>query len=226
MTSEYGCADNECLDTCRNCVSDIDWDDYDGGQSNQCQCHNNGCDQCEDGWFKVDFDFPCQSCAGLLGCSHCTDFWGCQQCDEGYTMVEHTSCGEDSMLNTGNTKFHYCVPNDSAHGQCVVGNVDFNVGGDDDDDDDDATDGCPSLVTCDSSPCDCSTDANCDSCQSWGCHECADGWYKQSFGHECAECSSVYEGKCTTCMDWQGCTECAYGYTLQWNNDCGTNVCV
>ena len=25
LTDEYGCADNECLDTCRYCISDIQW---------------------------------------------------------------------------------------------------------------------------------------------------------------------------------------------------------
>ena len=37
LTDEFGCDGNECLDTCRNCVSDIDWFDYENGQSNQCQ---------------------------------------------------------------------------------------------------------------------------------------------------------------------------------------------
>ena len=59
LTSELGCANDECLQSCRNCVTGVDWDDYNGGQNNQCQCHNNGCDQCPQGWFKVDYDFPC-----------------------------------------------------------------------------------------------------------------------------------------------------------------------
>ena len=46
LTSQYGCQDNQCLDTCANCVSDIAWDDYENGQNNNCQ------------WF-VSFSFFC-----------------------------------------------------------------------------------------------------------------------------------------------------------------------
>ena len=26
--------------------------------------------------------------------------------------------------------------------------------------------------------------------------------------------------------DWPGCTSCNYGYTVEWNSNCGVNVCV
>lgn len=32
LTDAYGCEGNECLDTCKDCVSDIDWWDYAGRQ--------------------------------------------------------------------------------------------------------------------------------------------------------------------------------------------------
>ena len=179
--------------------------------------HNNGCDQCKDGWFKLDYDFPCQECSKLPGCLHCTDFYGCQQCKDGYTLTEHATCGENSLLNTGNTKFHYCTPNDGSDcGRPRPGVVVPPV----------RDDGCPlNLGKCNSDPCQCMMDEECSDCQNYGCETCKDGYFKKSFGHSCVKCSTTIEN-CNECNDWQGCTSCNYGYTVEWDSNCGVNVCV
>ena len=111
------------------------------------------------------------------------------------------------------------------NGLCVVGDPGFDDGDDDTDTDTTTDDGCP-VDACDTNPCDCSSDANCNDCQSWGCNSCNYGYYKQSFGHPCVSCDAAFDYKCVTCTDWQGCTECVYGYSVAWDNDCGTNICV
>ena len=207
LTDELGCAGDQCLETCRSCITGIDWDDYAGGQDVECQCHNNGCDQCEDGWFKVDFDFPCQPCDEFIGCMHCTDFLGCQQCEEGYTLVEDDECGEDSYVGTGG-KVHYCVPDDG--GSCTTGG-----GGEGP-----AAVGCPDLTAQDG----CMYDEHCLNCQSWGgCLECEAGYFVATYDYACVSCSDGYEGVCNSCSDWNGCTDCADGLTPTWDNTCGTN---
>ena len=34
-----------------------------------------------------------------------------------------------------------------------------------------------------------------------------------------------FNGLCVTCHDWSGCTHCIDGFTVTWDNNCGTNVC-
>ena len=206
------------MDTCANCISGIDWDDYAGGQDNTCQCHNNGCDQCQDGWFKLDYDFPCQSCSGLVGCLHCADFHGCQQCDDGYTMVEHATCGEDSLHNTGLVKLKYCVPDgtEATDGPCLVGNL-FEW----DDPVPEPDPGCP-IVT----EAGCDTDPNCEDCQNWGSwvcnNNCADGYYLPAHGYHCVSIADNFGGHCLTASDWSGCTSCdeANGWGHYWDTSC------
>ena len=70
-----------------------------------CQvCHPNGCDQCINGYFKVDYDRPCVSCEEVFGesCLHCGDFTGCQQCAQGFLRIRDESCGPH---------FYYCAAN-------------------------------------------------------------------------------------------------------------------
>jgi hypothetical protein len=58
------------------------------------QCHSNGCNQCDDGYFKIGYNYPCTSCQHFFtGCSFCQDFHGCGQCDNGYDLVQDTTCG-------------------------------------------------------------------------------------------------------------------------------------
>ena len=42
-------------------------------------CHPNGCDQCVNGYFKKNYNYPCISCKDTFDhdCMHCTDFLGC-----------------------------------------------------------------------------------------------------------------------------------------------------
>ena len=218
------------MDTCNNCISGIAWDDYDGGQSNECQCHNNGCDQCEDGWFKLDYDFPCQSCSGLVGCMHCADFHGCQQCSDGYTMVEHDSCGEDSVHNTGNIKFKYCVPDGTqdTDGPCLLENLV--------DDAAEPTDaGCPIVTESDN----CNNDENCDDCNQYTLHcetnGCAAGYYLPAHGYICASIADNFGGNCLSASGYSGCISCdvANGWYHYWDASCalegktsGAGICV
>ena len=148
---------------------------------------------------------------------HCTDFYGCQQCEDGYTLVEHPHCGDNSNLNTGNTKLHYCVPTDGS--QCRVGDVIADGSGD--------GGGCPSVTECVTNPCQCSEYTNCDDCQSWGCNKCADGYYKPSFGHFCVKIDDNFGGNCIQANDWSGCIQCDNGFTVTWDNTCSpaTNIC-
>ena len=132
-------------------------------------------------------------------------------------MVESTTCGEDSKLNTGNTKFHYCVPSDGS--QCTIGDTTTP--------EQSVAQTCSDVTEyaeCDSNPCDCTSDDNCNECQSWGCVTCADGYFKKSWGHECVSCTT-FDANCNQCNDWNGCTQCNYGYSVTWDNDCGLNIC-
>ena len=104
----------------------------------------------------------------IAGCKHCTDFQGCE---DGYTLVEDDTCGQDSTFSNPSIKVRYCqadtpsptpapVPTTSpVINECPVSND----------------------KQCDTDPCDCTSDGICDNCQNWGCVACADGYYKQSF---------------------------------------------
>ena len=146
---------------------------------------------------------------------------GCQQCESGYTLTEHETCGENSLLNTGNAKFHYCTPNDGSDcGPPVLPpkvDTPSPVA---------VYDPCSlDLGKCDSDPCQCMADEECSDCQHYGCETCGYGYFKKSFGHKCVKCSTTI-ANCNQCNDWQGCTKCNYGYTVEWDSDCGLNICV
>lgn len=57
-------------------------------------CHPNGCDECESGYFKKDYDYHCVQCQEVFGtdCMHCADFHGCQQCATGVRTFDY-DCG-------------------------------------------------------------------------------------------------------------------------------------
>lgn len=69
-------------------------------------CHSNGCNQCEAGSFKKDYNYPCVDCQSTFGrgCLQCQDFNGCGQCDSGYTRVQDAGglwyCSEESSVPT------------------------------------------------------------------------------------------------------------------------------
>lgn len=57
-------------------------------------CGDGGCDQCDSGYFKKDYNYPCVGCNDTFGshCLGCTDFLGCQQCSAGVRTYDH-ECG-------------------------------------------------------------------------------------------------------------------------------------
>jgi hypothetical protein len=218
-STQQGCSGDECLLNCQNCETGIDWNDYAGGQSTECACHENGCDQCDDGWFKLDYDFPCQTCSSLIGCSHCTDFLGCQECEEGYTLTEDTTGCGDGAHNTGNANLHYCIPDS---GTCIIGAFPT--------EDIVYVPTCPTVTTCTTNPC-LETESNCFDYESWGCSSCYDtsdpnasgSSFHMGYQTQCMDCSVIEH--CQTCGNWNGCTSCEDGYYVQWDNDCGMNLC-
>lgn len=61
----------------------------------QSTCHSQGCDQCQNGYFKQSFSHHCIHCQDTFGneCMHCSDYIGCQQCINGYQRVLNQECG-------------------------------------------------------------------------------------------------------------------------------------
>ena len=71
----------------------------------------------------------------------------------------------------------------------------------------------------------CDLDDHCADCQSWGCPTCDNGYYKMGNFQRCQSCTDNYPN-CAMCGDWNGCTECNAGYTLQWSADCNDQICI
>lgn len=71
---------------------------------------------------------------------------------------------------------------------------------------------------------DCYFDTHCDDCQNWGCQTCESGYYKMDNLQACQSCTSNYPN-CVQCDDWNGCTVCASGYTLEWDQTCQDQIC-
>ena len=70
------------------------------GELEHCKiCHYNGCNECETGYFKKDYNTPCLHCQDTFGdsCKFCQDFNGCGECKQGYNRVYDSDCG-----------LHYC----------------------------------------------------------------------------------------------------------------------
>ena len=82
-TDDYQCSSDPC-----DC-SGVDPDDH-------CIfCHDNGCGQCETGYFRLDYSWKCISCGQVMpsSCLFCQDFMGCGQCQGGYNRVFDDVCG-------------------------------------------------------------------------------------------------------------------------------------
>lgn len=53
-----------------------------------------GCEQCQQGFFKLDNDKVnngdeiCYPCDGIPGCSFCNDYFGCDTCEAGLNRVK------------------------------------------------------------------------------------------------------------------------------------------
>ena len=89
----YGCGDCE-LPGCVSCQESPCLCNNDIEDPNCHICHSNGCAQCESGYFKKDYDYPCISCSDTFGegCMFCQDFNGCGQCTQGYNRVYDSDC--------------------------------------------------------------------------------------------------------------------------------------
>jgi hypothetical protein len=65
--------------------------------------HSNGCDQCQDGYWKLGYGFPCESCSlSIPNCNKCSDFIGCNECETGYERILAEDCIGD------NGAIYYC----------------------------------------------------------------------------------------------------------------------
>ena len=190
-----------------NGISQRESDDFD----EHCLiCHSNGCDQCQDDYFKKDYNYPCVECNKYLGdaCLFCQDFHGCGQCKDGYTRVYDTDCQlwvcqQNIPVNQpAANPVQAPVVSPSSESQCVI-------------------------QSCETSPCDCVFDSNCKDCQSWGCQQCEDGYFKKSLNHACVSCVEIYQAKCNfgSCADYQGCTSCVDGFSWYWNHECALGDC-
>ena len=86
-----------CITGTLNCPSECSSDPCSCDEVQNCRdglCDANGCDLCEDGYFKKDYNYHCAQCQQVFGddCMHCTDFLGCQQCQTG-TRTYDSDCG-------------------------------------------------------------------------------------------------------------------------------------
>ena len=164
---------------CDNDPCDCD-NEYSDDFDEQClACHENGCDLCDCGYFKKDYNYPCTNCNELFGdgCKFCQDFLGCGQCHEGYDRIYEQDC-----------ELWYCVESEitclteRASGTDCSGDTNCN---------DCQAHGCNSCSNnywslsfshdCSS----CSDIPNCSQCNNWqGCTQCNDG-YQVSWSNEC-----------------------------------------
>lgn len=231
------CANNDCMEHCGgNCVFNCPWDAYITNpqsiqcQSPQCQCHNNGCDQCETGYFKVNYDYKCVSCAETfgVGCLHCSDFHGCQQCDEqnGYIRVADPNCGSESDHYDPLTPVHYCKyiedtcnPSQSPPASDPTPNP-VDIDGNDSE--------CPIELPLQCMSEFCENDGENPHCSDvfeyWGaCESCTDGYWFESFNHPCVQCDII--PGCQECVNWDGCSKCNPYSTRTWSQECDIYVC-
>jgi hypothetical protein len=191
VTDSYGCiapcdtSPCNCNGDCQNCHD----------------CHSNGCDQCENGSFKINPDYPCVNCKERYGdeCLHCNEGVGCAQCESHCSHVQN-SCGLwecDCPVQEPTAQTPAPQPS-----------------------------GCLHDHKCADEPCDCyDNNFNCaiEQCHNYGCDQCADGFWKLDFNHKCISCDTVFGNDCLTCGDWTGCTQCRAGCTQVWNgcyNEC------
>ena len=69
-------------------------------------CHSNGCNQCDSGTFKWNYQYYCEPCGDIFGdaCLFCQDSNGCGQCKQGYDRIKDDISG-----------LYYCKPNDNSY---------------------------------------------------------------------------------------------------------------
>ena len=110
-------------------------------------CHSNGCNQCESGYFKVDYNYPCTHCQETFGdeCLFCQDFNGCGQCAPDYNRVKDSSSGlwYCSLSDTSSTNGRVRVLLDDVSTFSGVGLEDYD---EPDEDEDPPSYGVPSVI--------------------------------------------------------------------------------
>ena len=156
---------------CENSPCDCDNTLSSDFDENCIACHENGCNQCASGYFKLDYDHSCALCSDYFGdgCLFCQDFNGCGQCASGYLRRYDEECGvwycDDGSCDTP-------APTDATN--CV----DY------------------ANAPCNNSPCGCGELEFCDSCHENGCGQCMSGYFKKDFGFPCINCQQVFGGAC------------------------------
>ena len=69
--------------------------------------------------------------------------------------------------------------------------------------------------------CDPSEDTYCGVSTRYGCVSCQDEYFRRDTSSACVSCDEQFGGACNECDDFYGCTECADGFTLMYDDDCG-----
>lgn len=161
-------------------------------------CHSNGCDECKNGYFKVDYNHNCVSCSEYFGdgCMFCQDHNGCGQCESGYLRYYDEECG-----------LWYCD-----NGECV------------DKADTSATE-CENLSKCENSPCGIGEVEFCTNFDYNGCSQCHNGYFKKDNDYPCINCQQVFGSQCLFCQDYNGCAQCENGFNRVYNSECGLWEC-
>ena len=99
------CSGNDCLKNCAdNCTLNCNIGDT-LCQNPECSCNINGCSKCMNGYWKLNYDYPCISCTNTFNnCLKCQDFIGCVICETGF-ILRNTTYNEKTV--------YYCQSNNA-----------------------------------------------------------------------------------------------------------------
>ena len=195
---------------CDNNPCDCDPHSY-GFEDTFCHiCHvNTGCSQCESGYFKLNWNYPCQSCHDVLGdeCLFCQDFNGCGQCEDGYEIYDDITNAEIvKRCKKKIAPWSLATPSPAKPPAAPVNTC---------------SDG---ISKCESKNCAASGDNDdCLNQYSWGCSNCQNGYFMKSFEYPCVSCQTLTG--CIECTNWQGCIKCVDGFTSYWDDNCSIHRC-
>ena len=176
--------------------------------SNCINCHASGCAQCETGYFKKDYNYPCVECHATFGddCLFCQDFHGCGQCDESTSTRKY-----DSRCD-----LYYCEKMGTVSSDPVIIDAsliehDCKLG---------------EYKCSDDRDCYCSQVTNCKVCNDdQGCSECEENYFKKDYNYNCAHCQEIFGDECLFCQDFNGCAQCQTNCQRVMDPDCGIWYC-
>ena len=192
-------------------------------------CHpRQGCSQCNSGFFKADYDVQCVQCQDTFGteCLHCADFHGCQQCRQGLYRVYNNEYG-----------LYYCsstMPESESSDTSQITTTKDEFGGEGreeltttDEDGGEFAEQEPCEIECSSNPCPIEENPYCQISNRWtgACRQCQDGYFYKNQGTPCISCQDTFGEGCVQCKNWNGCLECADGYTKRWDSQCRWSYC-